>query len=289
MDQAVSRPRIQDQPQSIQDILQPPTVAWPTVLLFLFSSSLMLFGFFAGALGYWSTAQVFLATLITHYFLFTVVHETSHRSAIAGHDKINEWMGNVGAFLLIPLLTNANFRYVHMQHHLHTNEGGKLDPDDWAGSNHSWLLPFRWFTIHARYIYFYLLRIKSRPSKEVRGGLISLLLGQPLIAYFIFSGHFYEVFFYYLLPSNISFAFLAMAFDWLPHRPHDVAESKDPYRATSIRMGFNWILSPLLLWQNYHLMHHLYPRLPFYRYGRALKALEPELIAKNAHIIKGLW
>jgi len=27
-----------------------------------------------------------------------------------------------------------------------------------------------------------------------------------------------------------------------------------------------WLLTPVLLYQNYHLVHHLYPTVPFYRY-----------------------
>jgi fatty acid desaturase len=29
-----------------------------------------------------------------------------------------------------------------------------------------------------------------------------------------------------------------------------------------------WLLTPLLTYQNYHLVHHLYPTVPFYRYRR---------------------
>ena len=34
-----------------------------------------------------------------------------------------------------------------------------------------------------------------------------------------------------------------------------------------------------LLWgyQNYHAMHHLYPKVPFFRYRRLYRALEPSL------------
>jgi fatty acid desaturase len=33
-----------------------------------------------------------------------------------------------------------------------------------------------------------------------------------------------------------------------------------------------WLLTPLLLYQNYHLVHHVYPTVPFYRYLKIWKA-----------------
>jgi fatty acid desaturase len=38
------------------------------------------------------------------------------------------------------------------------------------------------------------------------------------------------------------------------------------------------------LGHSYHLMHHLYPRIPFYHYGTAYHALEPELAAVGAKV-----
>jgi fatty acid desaturase len=32
-----------------------------------------------------------------------------------------------------------------------------------------------------------------------------------------------------------------------------------------MRMGWEWLLTPLLVYQNYHLIHHLYPTVPFYK------------------------
>ena len=35
--------------------------------------------------------------------------------------------------------------------------------------------------------------------------------------------------------------------------------------ASTMRMGWEWLLTPLLVYHNYHLIHHLYPTLPFYK------------------------
>jgi fatty acid desaturase len=45
-------------------------------------------------------------------------------------------------------------------------------------------------------------------------------------------------------------------------------------QATVIRTGWEWLLTPLMMYQNYHLVHHLYPTVPFYRYKKAWLARE---------------
>jgi fatty acid desaturase len=44
------------------------------------------------------------------------------------------------------------------------------------------------------------------------------------------------------------------------------------------------------LGHSYHLMHHLYPRIPFYRYSTAYYALEKEVATVNGKVVDvGLW
>jgi fatty acid desaturase len=40
----------------------------------------------------------------------------------------------------------------------------------------------------------------------------------------------------------------------------------------------------LLLQQNLHLMHHLWPSVPFYNYDRLFRALRPVLVAEGSRI-----
>lgn len=47
--------------------------------------------------------------------------------------------------------------------------------------------------------------------------------------------------------------------------PGVVTHQEDPFLASTMRMGWEWLLTPLLLYQNYHLIHHLYPTVPFYK------------------------
>ena len=70
---------------------------------------------------------------------------------------------------------------------------------------------------------------------------------------------------FWIIPQRISFFFISFIFVYLPHVPNEISEKEDVYRSTSIREGMEWLLSPLMMYQNYHLVHHLYPNVPFYR------------------------
>jgi ring-1,2-phenylacetyl-CoA epoxidase subunit PaaE len=69
-----------------------------------------------------------------------------------------------------------------------------------------------------------------------------------------------------LVPSRLTILFLAWAFDYLPHHRLHKTPREDRLKTTRNRVGWEWLLSPTLLYQNYHLVHHLHPVIPFYRY-----------------------
>ena len=63
----------------------------------------------------------------------------------------------------------------------------------------------------------------------------------------------------YFLPVRIAVFVLGWAFDYLPHNELTATPEQDRYRTTRNRVGLERLLSPLLLYQNYHLVHHLHP------------------------------
>ena len=44
-------------------------------------------------------------------------------------------------------------------------------------------------------------------------------------------------------------------------------------------------LTTLLLGQNYHLIHHLYPAVPFFRYGACFREIRADLAVRGAPIM----
>jgi fatty acid desaturase len=148
---------------------------------------------------------------------------------------------------------------------MHTNEDDGSDPDHWTNIGPAWSTPLRWATVDLAYVPFYLRRVAARPRREqIECALTALLLILAGVVLTL-SGHLVDVLVYYILPTRLAVWFLGYAFDWLPH--HGLEElTTDRYRATRNRIGRERLLTPLLLYQNYHLVHHLHPRIPFYRY-----------------------
>ena len=134
----------------------------------------------------------------------------------------------------------------------------------------------RWATLDLHYFIRYLSPslFKSRPRKEQREFILACTWAVSIAALFVLNGYGLEYLLLFVIPTRIAVFFLAFAFDFLPHYPHEANAKEAPYQATVNRVGQEWWLTPVLLSQNYHLVHHLYPTLPFYRYLRVWRARE---------------
>lgn len=87
-----------------------------------------------------------------------------------------------------------------------------------------------------------------------------------LFVLLIAAGHGLDVVFLYLVPQRLAIMYLAWAFDYLPHSRLHHRPTEDRLKTTRNRVGGERWASPILLYQNYHLVHHLHPVVPFYRY-----------------------
>jgi fatty acid desaturase len=72
-------------------------------------------------------------------------------------------------------------------------------------------------------------------------------------------------------------------FTWIPHHPHTLAGRYHDTRC-SLWPGGNLITQG----QNYHLIHHMMPWVPWYRYERVYEEIEP-LLKRNDALIDGFW
>jgi len=208
---------------------------------------------------------MFISTVCI-YGQFTVAHDAVHRS-VAKNKYINDSLGILSQFWLSPLSSWHALKISHLEHHKYTNDEEK-DPDYWAsarGPGGKYLTPLRWLTIDFKYAYDYaLISWKEHPIELLYHGLITALF---LSAYKY--GFLMSLFKYWILPSRLALCFLAFAFDFLPHYPHDVTKEENKYLTTSYLSTCKLLkplLSLLVLYQNYHIAHHLHPGVPFYRY-----------------------
>jgi beta-carotene hydroxylase len=89
----------------------------------------------------------------------------------------------------------------------------------------------------------------------------------------------------WIFPHILASALIIYFFAHLTHKPHEVHER---YRDTNVFWVKGKIMEPIVnglyMFQNFHLIHHLFPRVPFYLYPKAFRSLKPVLEKERAHI-----
>lgn len=256
-------------------------VAWPTVLLALVTVSLWLANLgahTAGLVPWYLTLPVGIALA---YVSFTPLHEATHGN-VSGGVRGWTWLDEaIGWIAGVPLMAPfPAVRVVHLHHHAHTNDPDE-DPDHFIHGT-GWT-PIRGaLGMWGHYIAVYIrdLSRRSEPVRRERPVVVLALLGLfGVAAGLAATGHAATALVGLLLPAWLGIAVLAFAFDWLPHWPHG-----DRGRYTNTRViPDRWLDLPLL-GQNLHPIHHLWPRVPFYRYRTVFEASRVKLEAEGSPI-----
>lgn len=233
-----------------------PDLAWPTMAVFLAGSVLWAGGLAASMAGVLPNWLAVVTGLVAMYFLFMAMHEAAH-SSISRNRLVNTVVGSMAS---IPFAgAFPIFRHAHLTHHIHANDLDE-DPDFWSGGSP---LLFKWATQDLRYVELY--RNSSRRF-STRQRLHNTLVPSLILAvaiWLVYMGYWQSVLFAWLIPWRLAIVWLAYAFNYLPHAPHRIAQSENRFAATVCRQP-RW-LKWILLFQNYHNVHHLYPSAPFYR------------------------
>ena len=257
-----------------------PMFAWPTLTLFIGALALWTTSFVAGISGVLPLPVCILLSGVAAFWFFSVFHEASHNS-ISSIRAVNEILGRFSIMAFAPAPLFRAFRYVHMQHHRFANDHDGHDPDHWAGQGAKWLLPLRWVCMDGWYFLWYLKRLNTRSRAEVVEMCWSIAAGALFFGVLLWHGWAEWLFWLWFVPGRIACMLLAFVFDYIPHWPYHATHAENPYQATGIRLGQEWLWTPLLLSQNFHLMHHLYPLVPFYRYQRLWELKKDELLARS--------
>jgi beta-carotene hydroxylase len=251
------------------------TLKNPTFWLFVVAMGVLAAGITGYLLGQLPVAATIAINATAIYLLFTVMHDSMHRTA---HESrfVNDLLGRLSA---LPLtVTMPLFRAVHYEHHSHTNDPER-DPDLIVNRGPRWALPFWCLGIVVEYRRHYFGRRMWRDRSDLIEAIAMecLLLGAIVLA--AATGTFATLAIVWLVPAVIAVVALALCFDFLPHYPY---ESKERYLDTRIYPGR--FLNALLLGQNYHLIHHLWTTIPWYRYQRVFGEVESELVERGARI-----
>lgn len=258
---------------------KPPLVSWPAVILMVVGLGGTALTWTLCLKGIWSLPMGAVINGLMAYLLFTPSHDAMHRS-VSRLPWLNELVLRMSTVLAVPFGNGHFFRCMHMQHHRFTNE--ENDPDHALASQLK-LIPL-WGVWPFLYLITYFRAPEKFPALKLREVVIEHLIGFGIIAaFFVWMPE--EMFWLWLVALYIGFFLMCLVFMVLPHYPHNVRESENPYQASLIRQGHEWLLTPVLLYQNYHLVHHLYPTVPFYLYGKAWKAREAFHVSKKPGIV----
>ena len=262
--------------------LEAREIAWPSLGLSAVLAALYL-AIWVGALRFGLPLQLACALLVVvTYYWFTPLHEAVHGN-LAGRERrlVNPLVGHLAsATFLAPY---PAFQILHLQHHGSVNHDGE-DPDLWVDAPTRLGVLARCLTI-LPYYYAFLFASLGKKSDSQRAMILQaaaiLAAFGAAFALLARAGLGAEAVWLWLVPAWLASALLAYLFDYLPHRPHD-----DRGRWTNARILLGGrLLTLLMAGQNYHLVHHVKPRVPFYRYAALYRELRPELERHGSAIV----
>ncbi|MGG6296430.1 beta-carotene hydroxylase [Leptolyngbya sp. AN02str] len=258
-----------------KELVGPPGDVNPTLLMFLMAIAMVI----TSTLGYWRWHWVswccFIINALALHIVGTVIHDASHH--VAHRNRImNAIMGHGSALMLgfsFPVFTR-----VHMQHHANVNDP-ENDPDHFVSTGGPlWM-------IAARFFYHEIFFFKRRLWRKFE--LLEWFLARLTVAGVIYLAVHYGFLGYimnfWFAPALVVGLALGLFFDYLPHRPF---QERDRWK--NARVYPSPILNLLIMGQNYHLIHHLWPAIPWYNYQAAYWATRPLLDSKGCHQSLGL-
>ncbi|MBW0292566.1 MULTISPECIES: fatty acid desaturase [Rhodococcus] len=259
-----------------------PRISWPIVGIFSGAIALFAASTWAALADALPAPVTIGLSAIAIFVLFTVLHDASHYS-ISTHGWVNAAFGRIAMFFVSPLISFRSFAFIHIEHHRNTNDDDN-DPDHFISGSPLWQAPLRFGLMDFPYLSFIVRNVRRRPRVEVVETSLLLVTSTVVILACALTGHFWTLALVYLIPERVAMFVLAWWFDWLPHHDLKDTQQENRYRATRNRVGAEWFLTPLLLSQNYHLVHHLHPSVPFYRYVAAWQRNEEEYLERGAAI-----
>lgn len=211
-------------------------------------------------------------------------HEAQH-DIIAKPGTRLRWLNQlVGHLSTIPLVLPYQVaKITHMDHHKHANDPD-LDPD--YSTHADGPLQAIWKSLYNRQpranggfnAYGEVLQRKGRMDVILVSVAYQVVHYGILIA-LAWSGYALEAALLWWLPRHIALTYIQYYLSWAPHNP---GLTKGRYRDTR---SFRAILGNIgSMGMQYHIIHHLHPRIPLYRTPRAYWEMKPILDARGCDI-----
>ncbi|KAA5543908.1 fatty acid desaturase [Roseiconus nitratireducens] len=211
-----------------------------------------------------------------------LTHEAVH-GVLSPNRSLNRWLGILCA---IPVLQNYSaYKVLHLQHHKHLGDAG--DPDHYENySRWSWLV----FAMHwLRLLIGYPIYVTMIPILGYRQGNPSdrrwivfevfLVLAVAVAAVLLIAPT--ALLHVWLIPM----LFINTMVNIRGMSQHTFLEQPDdPVRGTRSILT-NRLTEFFMCNENYHLEHHLFPRVPWYNLRRLHLAVEDQLVDRHAPMI----
>lgn len=262
-------------------------VAWPTVFVSLGSLAGLAVSSAAALAGLW---PMWAAMFVNGYLLlmqFMAVHDGIH-DGICGDDKRFKWLNDLLAWIggVLTLIPYRGYDVMHLAHHRYTNDFER-DPDTWCAGRNPFFLVLRFFTQTPHYVWM-MTRMGMWKDKTLRrpyliAGAHHFAAWSLLAAGFVY-GFGVEMAMLWIAPTFLNVALIGLIFNYLPHRPHLSQERYTDSGVFLLPRAIHRLVTVLDMYQTYHLIHHLFPRIPFHRIGLAFHEMRPILEAEGAAI-----
>lgn len=193
-----------------------------------------------------------------------------------------------GALLSLPMLNTYTHFLLHADHHLHV--GHDLFEEHIAELDKRWK---RWFCLTMPgFIFLFWGKLRSpgepnpnknwkRPALFLRAKKIEMSIQRIFIVGMLIATWFwpYALIVGYWIPFTIVVPFLAALKNTLQHSETDI---QNPFHV-ALFYKTNWFLRVFYCYSlgDAHLVHHLFPRIPFYKTGKAARLFHTELIRQG--------
>ncbi|MEM9670310.1 MAG: fatty acid desaturase [Pseudomonadota bacterium] len=239
---------------------------------------------FSGIMPLWLAFPIATLNVMLSYL---PSHEAQHDIIARPGDKLR-WLNQlVGHASIIPLwLPFGVARLTHLEHHKHTNDPEK-DPDHSTQANGP--LHAIWKSLKNRQPHAeggfnsYGETLQRLGTPQANTALIVAVLYQLVFFGFLsalaWSGFAIEAALLWWVPRHIGLTYIQFYLSWAPHHPATATGRYRDTRAWCSRLG-----NILTMGMQYHVVHHLYPRIPLIRTPAAYWELRPILETRGVQI-----
>jgi beta-carotene hydroxylase len=262
-------------------------LAWPTILLaaaVLTAFVVHLALFAAGVLPLWAAIPVYAALT---YLSYTPLHEAAHGNIHGGDERL-QWLNDLCGYLVAPLIMIpfSTHRVEHFTHHRYTNQP-EQDPDYMVSGMRTGFVAFvvtgfKFLWMQNTFLFRSYWATASLRERAMWWAEVAFSAGWR-IAFVALVAR--ESALTLLVVGYLIGAFFTVY--WFAYRPHYPYEDATRYRNTSSLIVPFWMKPIEWFWlgQTLHSIHHLFPRVPFYRYHALHRRIEPILRAHGTPIV----